>query len=171
VVEIEVKVRVDDLEPVRRRLVALGAKLLKDRHLEENTLYDWPDRRLTGRREALRVRRVGRKTFLTFKGAPEKSRRFKVRTEHETEVCNGKALVKVLQALGFAAVFRYDKRRTVLGLGHVKICLDETSVGTFVELEGEREKIVRASRALGFPQAEWIRKDYIQLLLEAGFKG
>jgi adenylate cyclase class 2 len=171
VVEVEVKVRVDDLESIRRRLLAQGAKILKERHLEENTLYDWPDRRLTVRREALRVRRVNRKTTLTFKGAPEKSRRFKVRFEHETDVRNAKGLARILRALGLVAVFRYAKHRTVLGLGPVKICLDETAVGSFVELEGERQKIVRAARALGFPQAGWIRRDYIQLLVEAGYKG
>lgn len=170
-VEIEVKVRVDDLDSVRGRLLALGAKILQERHGEENTLYDLPGRPLTARREAFRVRRVGRKTFLTFKGAPQKSRRFKIRTEHETEVRNGKAFVRILRALGFAPVFRYAKHRTVLGLGTLKVCLDETVIGPFVEFEGEREKIVRLARTLGFPQASWIRKDYVQLLLEAGRQG
>jgi len=163
--EIEVKVRVEDLDPVRRRLLGLGAKILKERHAEENTLYDGRDRHLTGRREALRVRKIGRKTFLTFKGAPLKSRRFKIR------ISNGKAFVKILQALGFVRVFRYTKHRTVLSLGKLKICLDETAAGRFIEIEGDREKIVRLARTLGFPQTAWIRRDYIQLLKEVGHEG
>jgi adenylate cyclase class 2 len=169
--EVEVKVRVDDLDAVRGRLLALGAALLKERYHEENTLYDRRDRRLTERREALRVRRIGRKTFVTFKGAPEKSRRFKIRTEHETEVRNGKAFVRILQALGFVPLVRYAKDRTVLGKGTLKICLDKTTFGSFVEFEGEREKIVRMAKALEFPQKDWIRKDYVQLLIEAGQVG
>lgn len=162
--EIEVKVRVGDLAAVRARLLDLGARIDKERHHEENTLFDFRDGRLTERREALRVRRIGRKAFLTFKGPPEKSRRFKIRLELETEVRDGKAFVRILSALGFVPVFRYEKRRTVLRKKTLKICLDETAAGTFVEFEGEREKIVRMARVLGFPQKDWIKKDYVQLL-------
>jgi predicted adenylyl cyclase CyaB len=169
--EIEIKIRVDDLEAVRRRLLALGAKILKERYDEENTLYDWPDRRLTKSRQALRVRRINRKTFLTFKGVPEKSRRFKIRMEHETEIRNGKDFVRILQNLGFVPVFRYAKHRTVLGQGTLKICLDETVLGYFLEFEGDREKIVRLARALGYPPSAWIRQDYVELLIAAGRGG
>jgi len=162
--EIEVKVRVVDLEALRTRLPELGARLEKERHPEDNTLFDFPDRDLAGRGEALRVRWIGRKAFLTFKGAPEKSRRFKIRLEHETEARNGKALVRILGALGLAPVFRYEKRRTVWRKGTLKICLDETAAGMFVEFEGEREKIVRMARALGFPQKDWIKSTYVELL-------
>ncbi|MHB8056098.1 MAG: CYTH domain-containing protein, partial [Candidatus Aminicenantales bacterium] len=60
-IETEIKVRVGDLAALRTRLLAMGAVVVKERHFEENALYDFRDRRLSGRREALRVRRVGRK--------------------------------------------------------------------------------------------------------------
>jgi adenylate cyclase class 2 len=166
--EIEVKVRVPDLGPIRQRLLELGAVVGQERHHETNTLYDDRDRRLTGRREALRVRRIGRKTTLTFKGAPEKSRRFKIRPEFETNVQDRGALVKILRALGLVETVRYEKYRTVLRKGTLKICLDETAAGSFVEFEGDREKIVRMAKALGFPRKDWIKDDYVRLLAEAG---
>lgn len=166
--EIEIKVRVDDLPALRARLVALGAAVVKERHFEENTLYDFRDRRLAERREALRVRKVGRKAFLTFKGTPQKSRKFKIRTEYETEARNARDLVRILQALGFAAAARYEKYRTVLKKGTLTICLDETAVGTFVEFEGERETIARMARTLEMPKETWIQKSYLTLLREAG---
>jgi predicted adenylyl cyclase CyaB len=167
-IEIEVKVRVEDLAAVQNRLLSLGATVFKERHFEENTLYDFADRRLTGRGEALRVRKIGRKAFLTFKGTPHKSRKYKIRTEYETEARNPRDLVRLLQALGFVAVARYEKHRTELKKGTLTICLDETKIGTFVEFEGERETIARMARTLGMPKESWIKKSYPTLLREAG---
>jgi adenylate cyclase class 2 len=168
VTEIEVKVRVEDLAALRARVLSLGAVVWKERHFEENTLYDFRDGRLAGRSEALRVRKIGRKAFLTFKGAPQKSRKFKIRTEYETEARNPRDLVRILQALGYIPTVRYEKHRTVLRKGTLEICLDETRAGTFVEFEGEREKIARMARTLDLPKKDWIRKSYIALLMEAG---
>ena len=166
--ETEVKVRIDDLAALRTKLLAMGASVTQERHLEENTLYDFRDRRLRERKEALRIRKVGRKAFLTFKGAPQKSRKYKIRTEYETEVRNARHLVHILQSLGFAEAVRYEKYRTVLRKGTLLICLDETRAGTFVEFEGEREKIARTAKALGLPKKNWIKKSYLTLLREAG---
>ncbi|MCX6565259.1 MAG: class IV adenylate cyclase [Candidatus Aminicenantes bacterium] len=166
--ETEVKVRIDDLAALRTKLLTLGVVVMKERHFEENTLYDFRDRRLQERREALRVRKVGRKTFLTFKGTPQKSRKYKIRTEYETEVRSARDLVRILQSLGLAEAARYEKHRTVLRKGTLLICLDETRAGTFVEFEGEREKIAQIARALGLPKKNWIQKSYLTLLREAG---
>ena len=169
--EIEIKVRVPDLKPVRARLLELGAVLIRDRHHETNTLYDFRDGALYGKQQALRLRTIGRKAYLTFKGTPQKSRRFKVREEFETEVNNGRHLRLALKALGLVPVFSYEKRRTVLKKGRLKICLDETAAGCFIEFEGDREKIVRFTKLLKIPRNDWIKLDYVQLLKMAGKGG
>ncbi|MGD0783370.1 MAG: class IV adenylate cyclase, partial [Candidatus Aminicenantales bacterium] len=107
---------------------------------------------------------------LTFKGSPEKSRRFKIRREFETEVRDAAAMRKILKALGLSPVFGYAKRRTVLRWGRVTICLDELAIGTFVELEGERPHIVKLAKRMKVPSRDWVKKDYIQLLIEAGYE-
>ncbi|TEU04979.1 MAG: class IV adenylate cyclase [Candidatus Aminicenantes bacterium] len=163
-VETEVKIRIDDLNSLKDKILNLNVKLEKDRHYEENTLFDLPTQNLYKKRQALRVRTVGKKTFLTFKGPPKKSRKFKIRTEYETEVKNEKQLRKILKSLGLIPVFTYQKFRTVYRQKHLKICLDETSIGNFMELEGERNQIVRFTNALGIPKKEFIKLDYIQLL-------
>lgn len=168
-IEIEIKVRVSDLTAVRERLVQMGAVVATERHREDNTLYDFPDGTLKAGRRALRLRTLGKRTILTFKGEPQKSRRFKIRPEFETEVRDGKQARKILQALGLSPVFRYVKKRTILRQGRVTICLDELAIGAFIELEGERQHIARLAEQLGIPSAEWIVKDYIQMLMEAGF--
>jgi len=168
--EIEVKVRVKDLESFRQALFQSGAELLKERYREENTLYDFPSRTLFQKRSALRVRKAGKKIFLAFKGAPQKSRRFKVREEFETEVKNEKQTHKILQSLGLAPVFRYQKFRTLFRKGRLKICLDETAAGLFCEFEGEKNEIIKFARFLGFSRADLIKLDYVQLLEKKGKK-
>jgi adenylate cyclase class 2 len=169
-VEIEAKVRVKDAAAMRQAILRSGALLEKERYPEENTLFDLPSRVLTAKKCALRLRRAGRKVFLTFKGVPQKSRRFKVREEHETEVRNEKALRQILHGLGFVIVFRYEKSRTTFRKGRLRISLDETAAGAFCEFEGERSDIARYMRSLGFASTEMIKQDYVQILQQQGNK-
>ncbi len=163
-VEIEIKIKVKDLSPVEAKILHQGAELIKERFLEENTLFDFPSETLYKKRQAIRVRKIGPKTFLTFKGTPQKSRKFKIREEYETEVKHQKQLKKILKSLGLVPVFDYQKYRKVFTKGSLKIHLDETSAGNFIEIEGERNEIVRFAKALGFSKDEFIKLDYVQLI-------
>jgi len=163
-IEIEVKIKIDDPEEIKERIVALNAEMDRDRHWEENTLYDFATKGLYKKHHALRVRKVNRKIFLTFKGATQKSRKFKIREEYETEVRNEKQLKKILKSLGLQPVFTYNKYRTVFRKKRLKICLDETSVGNYLELEGKQNEIVRFAEALHLSKKDFIKKDYIQLI-------
>ena len=163
-VEIEVKIRIIDTKTLGEKILLLGANLEKERFYEENTLYDFPSKILYKKRQALRLRKMNKKSFLTFKGPPQKSRKFKIREEYETEVKNEKQLRKILKSLGFIPVFNYEKHRTVYRKKSLKISLDETSIGNFIELEGKREEIVRFANALGVSKREFIKLDYIQLI-------
>jgi predicted adenylyl cyclase CyaB len=163
-VEIEVKVRIDDIEKTREKILGLGAKLEKARFSEENTLYDFPAETLYKKRQALRLRRMNKKSLLTIKGPPQKSRKFKIREEYETEVKNERQLKKILKSLGLVPVFVYKKQRTVYRKKSLKISLDEMSIGNFIELEGKREEIVKFGNALGISKKEFIKLDYVQLI-------
>lgn len=163
-VEIEVKIKINDLDAISKKISHLGAKLEKERFLEENTLFDFRSHELYRKRQALRLRKTNKKSFLTFKGPPQKSRKFKIREEFETEVKNEKQLKEILKSLGLVPVFNYQKYRTVFRKKNLKVCLDETSIGNFVELEGERNEIVKFANALGFSKNEFIKLDYIQLI-------
>lgn len=165
-IETEVKIKIGDPRPVRVKLLALGAVVCRDRVLEEDTLYDFPDGRLREARRALRLRRAGRRAALTFKGTPQKSRSFKVREEFETAVSDAGQARKILKALGLQPAFAYAKHRTVLRQGRLKITLDETPAGNFLELEGKRHEITRFARRLGFGRADFIRANYVDLILQ-----
>jgi adenylate cyclase class 2 len=163
-IEIEVKIRINNPAEITERIKALNVKLDRERHLEKNILYDYPTQDLYKKHYALRVRSVNKKTFLTFKGAAQKSRKFKIREEYETEVKNGKQLRKILKSLGLQPAFTYNKYRTVFRTKRLKICLDETSAGNFIELEGQQNDIVRFAEALRLSKKDFIKLDYIQLI-------
>jgi predicted adenylyl cyclase CyaB len=171
VLEIEVKVRTDDLQGTRQKILSSGAILVKERYYEVNTLYDFRERELLAKGRALRVRTIGKRVYLTFKGPTQKSRRFKIREELETEVKNARQMKKILKALGFKSIFEYAKHRTVFRKGTLSICLDETAAGNFIELEGEREKIARFLKLLKIPRKYWIKLSYIEILRAAGKAG
>jgi len=170
VLEIEVKVKVEDLRPYREQLIALGAEIVAERALEQNILYDFRPPKLAGKKQALRLRTVRKKAFLTFKGTPVKSRKFKVREEFETEVKAWKQAQKILRALGLVPAFSYTKHRTVFRRGRLKICLDETPIGSYLEFEGAREEIAKFARTLRIPKSAWIKTDYVELLKKSGKK-
>lgn len=163
-IEIEVKIKLSDPVLLRERLQRMGAELIHPRHFENNVLYDYRDRSLFHKNQALRLRTVNRKAKLTFKGPLRKSRKFKIREEFETSVQDEKAVRNILKSLGLIPVFTYEKYRTVYRKKKLKICLDETKAGDFIELEGERNEIVRLAEALGFQKSDFIKQDYIQLL-------
>jgi adenylate cyclase class 2 len=157
--EIEVKIRIADPAALREKLLALKAVITRERHAETNVLYDLATAELRSRRQALRLRTAGKRATLTYKGE-----------EFETQVRNPKELRKILKALGLKETFAYAKHRTVLRKGRLTIAIDETSVGNFIELEGERHEITRLARVLGYGRADFIKSDYVELILQAGEK-
>jgi len=162
--EIEVKLRIDDPKAARDKVLALGAVVARDRHLETDVLFDFASGALGAGRRALRLRRAGKRATLTFKGEPQGSRSFKVREEFETQIRDAGELAKILKALGLRETFRYRKRRTVFRKSRLTICLDETAAGNFLELEGERHEITRFARALGFGRADFITRSYVEMI-------
>jgi adenylate cyclase class 2 len=169
-IEIEVKIEIKDIDRIKEKITSLGAELIKNRYLEENTLYDFPNQLLHKKRQALRLRTENKKAFLAFKGTPQKSRKFKIREEYQTEFKSTKDIKKILKELGLVPTYKYKKYRSVYRIHRLKICLDETSFGIFLELEGERNEIVKVAQDLGFSKTEFIKLDYIQLMKQRGVK-
>ena len=162
--EIEVKIKIDDVLFVREKILSLGGKIHKDRYYEENVLYDFADEKLKQKNHALRLRNINKKSYLTFKGPEQKSRKFKIREEFETEVRNKKQIKNILKSLGLKPVVHYEKYRTVFKKHRIKIFLDELSVGNFLEIEGQRSDIVRFALSMGYSKKDFITKNYIQIL-------
>jgi adenylate cyclase class 2 len=191
--EIEIKLRIGDRRGFLRQLGRLKAKLTRARVHEMNTLYDTGDGQLARQGQMLRLRvesaasggrgagqrkvakdRAASTGVLTFKG-PENGAEtnipepYKVREEHELCISNPEEMSKIFEALGLRPCFRYEKFRTTFslpGMARLKLTLDETPIGVFVELEGERGEIDRAAGMLGFGRSDYINNSYGALFVE-----
>jgi adenylate cyclase class 2 len=161
--ENEIKLAYASPETAIARLAGAGATRMGERAFEDNVLFDLEGRPLSASGRLLRLREVGGGCLLTFKGPVEGEHRHKVRVEHETSVGDAGSIRSILSGLGFAPVYRYQKYRTPYRLGDVEVSVDETPLGTFVELEGEPDDVDRAAAALGAHRAEYIRATYRDL--------
>ena len=126
---------------VKRRLAELGFVTIKRRSFERNFLFDFPDLRLRKANSVVRVRFEGKQSLLTFKGAPVRSRDYKIRREIETYVDDGHRLREILEALGLRRTFCYEKYRTTYGVAPM---LKSESAGVVVYDETPIGKIGRA---------------------------
>ena len=135
IVEREIKLRFDSPDEARAAVLGAGATPVHARRLQEDCLLDTEDESLRQRRCVLRIRTESGKSLLTFKG-PVLPGSMKVRDEHETIIGDGEVLQRVLEELGLHVWFRYEKYREEFAYDDVIVAIDETPVGTFVELEG-----------------------------------
>jgi adenylate cyclase class 2 len=182
--ETEIKLRVTDVAALRRLLRRMGAHG-GGRVYEHNILHDTSRRGLARSGRLLRLRcetpakggavpsRVsgGRsRAWLTYKGPAGRTGRYKVREEIEVPVVRPEVLASVFGAIGLLPTFRYEKFRTrhsLPGFSGLHLDLDETPVGTFLELEGPKRQIDRAARRLGYSPADYITASYWGLYCDA----
>ena len=172
--EREIKLLFPDAQSARAAIEAAGATPSRPRRLQDDALFDTPDEALRARRCALRVRREPTQALLTFKG-PVRPGVVKIREEHETPVADADAMVRVLAGLGFRVWFRYQKYRAEFTIPGAIVAVDETPVGTFVEIEGEETAIVAFASALGRSPDDFILDSYYRVFMtrrgDAGISG
>ncbi len=167
--EIEVKLRLDDIEPLTRAGLAL--QLETARHFEDNFLLDTADEKLRQKPAILRVRRSGETGSLTYKEKPAPdapATQFKQRLEIETALNDPASTLALFERLGFNSWFRYQKYRTVFraslpGGATLHVMFDETPIGNFIELEGEEDAIAEAVKLLGIEPKDYILESYLAL--------
>jgi adenylate cyclase, class 2 len=172
--EREVKLRFDTPEAAREAVARTGATRLHARRLQEDALLDMADETLRRQRCVLRVRNEGQRSLITYKGAPQPGP-MKLREELETVVADGDLIRQVFERLGLHVWFRYEKWREEFSHEDVVIAIDETPVGTFVEVEGTADGIAATAAAMGKGPADYILDSYHRLFLQnreaLGFTG
>ncbi len=129
-------------------------------------VWDTPERTLKGRGEILRVRQYGGKTILTYKGVSTLTQH-KSREEIELELSDAEAAGMILNRLGYQPAYRYEKFRTeyIRPAEDGVVTLDETPIGSYLELEGDGEWIDRVAAELGFHLSDYVVLSYYTLYL------
>jgi adenylate cyclase class 2 len=169
--ETEAKIRVSSLPAVKKKIRATGGQLLNARTFEATTLFDAPGGELRASGRSFRVRRYGSKGSVTLKGAARVFGGVKSREELETHVASPEVLAQILHAIGFLPQFRYEKYREMWKVGSTVVCLDETPLGHFVEIEGALSAISRVAKTLGLDAADSLSDSYPALWYGSGRRG
>jgi adenylate cyclase class 2 len=169
--ESEVKLEMAGPVAARQVVAALGAALVRRRHFEDNLLLDDAARSLAARGLVLRLRRTEAGAVVTYKGPRREIEGIKSRQEIEVGVAGGDAMAALLEGVGFSPVFRYQKYRETYRWRQVEIVIDETPVGTFLEIEGPVAAIHEAARALGYGPEDYVLESYASLFFARGGQG
>lgn len=178
--EIELKFRVADFARVDQKLTAWQAR--PDPAIDEADHYfNAPDRDFARTDEAFRLRRIGSRNLITYKG-PKQSGRAKTRAEIEVPLEHGneaaEGFCRLVQKLGYRPTAIVRKRRSIRhferGSFALQACLDDVErVGRFVEIEivakpeqrPQAEKVLQeVADELGLTHSE--RRSYLEMLLE-----
>ena len=164
--EIEVKIKVDDLEEIKRKIIKLGFRTIAPYSFEHNILFDTTDERLKKNKLLLRLRKIEDKYIVTFKHPPEQSpdtNHYKIREEKEIEVSDYENIKSIFTGLGFNVFFIYEKYREIYDNGEVKIMMDHTPIGDYIEIEGDVEEIDKTAARLGYSKSDYITDNYMTL--------
>jgi adenylate cyclase class 2 len=157
------KIPVADLAAVRLRLSRVGGRRITRSEFEANVLFDGDDGGLAATDRVLRLRRVGSRSLLTFKGPAEMRGPVKVRNEIELDITSAEDMTELLGALGFAPSVRYEKWRERWKMGEVEVDLDRTPMGDFVELEGAADILEDIAVELHLDPSDAVEGSYLEL--------
>lgn len=178
--EIELKFPVAEFGPIQSKLASWQAR--PEPVIDEvDHYFNAPDRDFARTDEAFRLRRIGARNFITYKG-PKQPGLVKTRTELEVPLADGaevaEAYGRLVEKLGYRPAAVVRKQRAIWHFRRagfdLQACLDEVAeVGRFVELEivaaperrGEAERLLQALAAeLGLHHSE--RRSYLEMVLE-----
>ena len=141
--EREIKFKVDDFGPIRRKLRACGAKYLGTA-IQTDSFFDTAGRRLRQADQGFRVRRYLLDLAVALDAA---------------------AAVQMIRALGMKEQMTIQKRRASYKLGRTLVELDELPlIGCFVEIEGPTEKAILAAAGKLKLQTEPVTEAYSHML-------
>jgi len=160
--ETEVKFLITDAGSLREKLISLGA-VSGGNFFETNIRFDNKKKTLFKNKSLLRLRKDA-KTTLTFKSRPPvKDNQFKIMRELEVEVGDFSIACQLLESLGFIREQIYEKWRETLTIGSTCFCIDKMPYGDFLEIEGQKEEIIKYSSLLGFDWEKRILFNYLKL--------
>lgn len=178
--EIEMKFPVGSFEPVEAALTKCGAKV-QPALAEADHYFNAPDRDFAKTDEAFRLRRIGPRNIITYKG-PKQAGPAKTRTEIEVPLADGvepaETFCRLVERLAYRPTAVVQKRRRQFTLQRdgfeLHVCLDDVErLGQFVEVEivtpperrPQAEAVLQAVAAdLGLSKSE--RRSYLEMILE-----
>ena len=168
-IETEVKIKVPHFREIKQKILNTGFRLVVPYTFEHNILFDSQDEKLRKNKGLLRLRSAGTRKIVTFKRPSPQAMdpgTYKVREEIEVEVSDVENAKTIFTGLGFKVFFIYEKYRETYDNGSVKLMMDHTPIGDFLEIEGETAEIDKIAIQLGFDKRDYISANYLTLFRE-----
>ncbi|MCX6707691.1 MAG: class IV adenylate cyclase [Candidatus Woesearchaeota archaeon] len=165
--EIEVKIKIDSIEDIKKKLRKLGGKE-SERIFEDAEYFDFEDDRIKKKDSVIRLRNG----VLAFKG-PARTSNMMDREEIEIKV-DEKKMKEIFLKIGLKPRKVIQKYRTTFMFdnGKGEVVVDETPIGDYIEIEGTEEFIFSMTKKLGCTPKDHIVKTYGYLAREFyGAKG
>lgn len=165
--EVEAKIAVSSLDPIRHRLRQIGADCTRTVQQTDTYLTD-SEGRLLKKGCGLRLRRQKsdrqQTVYLTWKG-PKLESSYKSRRETELQVSDYDAAMTLFYELGFRPAVKVQKKREIWKHETCWICLDDVeNLGYFVEVEGPDEtRVQKTLDRLGLSDRPHIPQGYARL--------
>ena len=169
-IEIKLKCSQNELEKLPARLSGLGFRLIEEESYENNVVFDTPGLNLKERKMLLRLRQKSGRVILTMKRPVAEeldSDQYKIKEEIEVAVSSFEDARTIVMGLGYEEFFIYEKYRSVYQRdseeGPVKLMLDRTPIGHFLEIEGPANLIDVVAAQLGYRKEDYITVNYYTL--------
>ena len=170
--EIEAKIKVSSIEPVKEILKEKKAEFLGI-SIQKDTYYNAPHRDFAETDEALRIRDNGAGFELTYKGAKLRGTDAKAREEFNLDIGSAKEMEKILLRLGFRKTSIVSKKREDYSYRKTTIALDNVEdLGEFIEIEIISDDKDSALKQIDSVKTELgicgknIPQSYLEMLLE-----
>ncbi|MFQ5647646.1 MAG: class IV adenylate cyclase [Candidatus Aenigmatarchaeota archaeon] len=171
--EIEVKVRLEDLEEMKRKLAGRGA-VFEEPVVQEDRYFKpkgFEKKVQVPGDFIVRIRKAWGKVILTSKILTEVRGAW---IENETDITDPEEMEKILLLTGLVNAFNINKIRHIGKLGEFEICIDDVKeLGKFMEVcliadehEQTRERIISFLKELGFSDKDIDTRGYGEIIGE-----
>ncbi len=157
--ESEVKIKIDNIDAIKAKLHEIRAEPYKKKALQTDVYFDNKSK-LKKTDQTLRLRD---NQILAYKGPAQKKQKLKIREEIEVMIDNGNYMKEILAKLGYIPTRTKEKYREGYIFHLTQICIDETPMGNFIEIEGSKEGVYDVAKRLGFTEKNFITKSYTAL--------
>jgi adenylate cyclase class 2 len=173
--EVEMKVKIDDIDALRKKLESMGANF--NEAVDQTDVY-FKKKGFDSKPEGpgawiLRIRDSEGEKALTLKALTEVTGAW---LEHETGIDNVEQARKIMETMGLINVFTFHKKRIHGRMGEFEVLLDDvTELGRYVEValdsaeeekEKTRTKIIEFIKTLGYEEKDFEKRGYGEIMGE-----
>ncbi|MFN3301911.1 MAG: class IV adenylate cyclase [Patescibacteria group bacterium] len=174
--EYEIKLKIDNPEEWRKKIINLKGKLIS-KNFEYDISLDKPNHYMKKRGDILRIKKIGNDVIIGYKSR-KKKKDYKLEEEIEVKCSNLEKIISIFKRLGYTYIrSEIEKIRETYLLSQGKVTIDRLpKIGYFLEVEAQtKNNLLSLIKKLGINRKEIITERYGKIikkyLRSIGLKG